>query len=198
MPHQLSDLDVERVDAVDQPATRRRFLIRKSEGADAAAAATTPAVEAAEALAAATALVKAATDAVTTIEKSADFGDFPEDVAVALDALAKAVGVNPFADGRKKKPVEEDKAAKAADPEATPATLTADAIAAAVGVEVAKSMAPVAAGLAAFLAKLDDVESIETTRGDAPASGQPAGQAVAKRGGERKFGEGMFANILHG
>src|SRR5687768_1999918 len=80
-PTQLTDLDVDRVDAVDHPATRRKFLIVKAEGDPPAG---DPVAEAKR-------LLAAAAKAVGAIHKSSATHE-DQGLVDALNELAIATG----------------------------------------------------------------------------------------------------------
>lgn len=192
----LTDLEVERVDAVDRPATRRKFLITKAEG-DAPPA---PAAAAADA----TKLLNAASGAIDAIRKAEGLV-LPDGAVDALNALVTALD-----------PVEGIPFAKSAAAPVVPAVAAAPA-----GVPAAPAVAPVApvaapaavpAAIAAFdedafatkiataIVKAVDAASPAPEREPSipiPPSSQPpatAGVPVAKRA----VGSGMFESVIFG
>ncbi len=182
MATQLTDLEVDRVDAVDRPATRRKFLILKAEGDDTAAAAGE-----------AKALLTAATKAMSTLRKAEGIA-LPGDVVDAMNELIDAVGdatITKF----------EKAADKPAEPPATPATkadapavpaIDADALA----TKIAKGIVE---GLRTAALEDAGAEGVGPIARTAPASAQPSGQeAVQKSAGPRKMGDGLFSNIVYG
>lgn len=193
-PTELTDLEVDRVDAVDRPATRRKFLIVKAEGD----AAPDPVAEAKR-------LLSAAATAVGKIHASkADY----EDVTLvdALNELAQAAGASERFAKSAAAP-----ATAAAAPAAAATTPPADA-AAAPAAPVVPAVAP-ALDMAAFAAAVgesvvkalkadiakdeDDVGTADTIPVTAPASAQPEPVAVSK-GAKRDLGDGIFTNIIFG
>jgi hypothetical protein len=195
----LTDLAVERVDAVDRPATRRRFLIVKAEGDDPAAAA-----------AEGKALLAAAVKAVGAIRKAETVATLDEagiaainELVTALgdeggEALAKAVAVTP--------PV---------TPPATPDPATVPAVAVpavapfdtkAFATEFATAIAePLAKSIVAGIRKAaeDEGDPEAIGMGDPlpaiapPASAQPAA-GPASTPVAKANGAGLFENVIFG
>ncbi len=168
MTAQLTDLDVDRVDAVDRPATRRKFLITKAEGDPPAG----------DPVADAKRLLAAAAKAIGMIHKSAS--EHPAEMADALNELAEASGATERF--TKAAPVEPPKepAAKAETPALDPDVFAA-ALAKAIGPVIGES---VVKALKADLEKDESGDSAATTRGNPepaiPASKQDP-EPVAKR-----------------
>lgn len=184
MTAQLTDLDVDRVDAVDRPATRRKFLITKAEGDGGAAGGGTE-----DPIAQAKRLLAAAAKAVGMIHAAK--AEQPDDMADVLNELAEASGAEQRF----------TKAAPPADPPKDP-TAKADAPApfdpATFATELAKAIGPVI-GESVVKALKADLEKDEpaATRGTpetvVPASKQDA-EPVAKRAPRSVD----FSNIVFG
>lgn len=199
-PTELTDLDVDRVDAVDAPATRRKFLIRKAADDDAQKG--DPATEAMR-------LLRAAQAAVGKLHKSAAT-HADQGFVDAMNELAVAAGVT-------------ERFAKAADPDPAPeppaeptakaAAAPAPAAAAATETPVAKALTAddipgmaAAFGEAVVKAMRKDIEEDEVAMDAAaglgaaatpPPSAQPAGSTspVAKSA-RPAMGSGLFASVF--
>ena len=89
----LDDIDVDRVDGVDEPATQRKFLLMKSEEPDELKQNLSAIIERAEA-------------AISALAKAADELSLTEEAAAALNALADAIGASAIFAA--KKPKEEE------------------------------------------------------------------------------------------
>lgn len=190
-PTELTDLEVDRVDAVDRPATRRKFLITKAEEAPAAAP------SASDAASEAMRLLRAATAAIGKIHASkAEYED--QGTVDVLNELAVASGAEVrFA--KSAAPVEPAAPAAPAAPE-VPAPAAAPAAPVALTAADIPAMAE-AMGQAVVKALKADIEKevgdADATPHIAPASAQPAADPtpVAKRG-PVAMGDGVFASIL--
>jgi len=172
---ELKDIDVDRIDGVEDPATKKRFLILKAEEPD-------------ELRANVEALLKKVQHALGLLAKSADL-QIDEECAKALDELAEELGIEPvFAAKAKKKPEEEYGYGYGYPPEKKkPAKKAEDD-------EVIISK----------LAELLDRKFEELTQALKPAE-PPAGIAKSRQpavqdatGTPRKLGEGLFANVIFG
>lgn len=191
MATQLTDLEVDRVDAVDRPATRRKFLILKDEtGAAGAASGTTeggtastaaagdPATAAAEAKD----LIAKATGALTELRK-ADALVLPAAAITALNELIDAVG-----DAAITKFEAPAAPAETAKSEAAPAAPDFDQLA-----------EKIAKGVVDGIRKAADADYAAAGNGGSsapPASTQATGVPVAKSA--PKLGDGLFSNIVNG
>lgn len=172
---ELKDVDVERVDAVDRPATRRKWLILKSEEED-------------EEMVNLDELQKAALTAIEALAKDAgDEGlEISEAAVEALNTLAKLLG----ADTQFKAKAKPDKGDKGgADeygedyPEPKKPAKKDDAVLKALE-EHGK-----------LLAEIRD--ALKPVAKSAPPSKQPEGDEV-KKSAPRKWGEGLFVDVVFG
>ena len=221
MATQLTDLEVDRVDAVERPATRRKFLILKDEAGDQKAAAGE-----------AQKLLTAATKAMTTLRK-ADGVALPADAVTALNEFVDALGdekIEKFAAAaastkQARKQVTDIATAKSLltrAQAALPATgaipeefaEALDELQEALGTTAASKSAPfdedsLASKIAKSIveglreaAKAESGEDEDDATGKiertAPASTQPAGQTAVTKSGPRKMGDGLFSNIVLG
>jgi len=180
MPAKLTDLDVDRVDAVDRPATRRKFLILKDETGG------TPASE--DPIAQAKRLLAAAAKAVGMIHASK--AEHPAEMADALNELAEASG----AEQRFTKAVEKpaDEPAKTPETKAeTPAPFDAAAFAAAIGPAIGDAV------VKALKADLEKDESGAVTRGT-PETVVPASKQDTEPVTKRAPRGVDFSNIVFG
>lgn len=188
MPTQLTDLEVDRVDAVDRPATRRKFLIVKAEdnGKPAEGKPEDPPasdqVDVAKAAAEGAALLTKAAAAMTALAKSEGL-NLGADAIAPLNELIDAIGDQAITKFEAPKPPEADVAKSEAITKSDLAALPAS-IAAAVVEGIRKA------------AEADDNEP-ESIERSAPASAQPAVTPVAKSA-TRKMGDGLFSNIVYG
>lgn len=200
-PTELTDLDVDRVDAVDRPATRRKFLIVKDESGDKPAG--DPVAEAKRLLSAASAALskvhahkaeyddQGIVDALNELAiASGHEGRFAKSVAAASTSAApEAPAVPPAA-----VPAVPATAAAAAPPVAAPAPAAIDmeALATAVGTAVVKA-------LKADIAKDDaEVGTADAAGSFLATSSQPAEPVAVAKAGPRKMGDGLFSNVVFG
>jgi predicted component of type VI protein secretion system len=159
---QLADLDLDRVDGVDQPATGQRFLLLKAEEPDELRA-----------------NVQQLLQDLDALFQALDHADMPltEPVARALNALAKAVGREPAY--RAKRPMEYGKPDYGyPPPEKRPARKDAD-LADIVEAAVAKALAPFEARLGQLESRLGEDEAVVKALIDRQApvrSAQPRAQ----------------------
>lgn len=176
--HELTDVDVDRVDAVDRPATRRKWLLLKSEEAD-------------EEMVNAEELAKAVESALEVLAKEEGDGlPLSEGAVGALNTLAKMIGFDAtFKAAKKKKPDEEPAYAYGYPaPEKEPAKKDE-------GDEesFAKAVLDELRGLRETLEK----QAVQKSA-DRPASKQPDGEEKIAKSAPRKWGEGLFADVIFG
>ena len=192
--HQLKDVEVERVDAVDAPATRRKWLLLKSEEED-------EEVVNADEL---SRIVRSLLDALAKEEE----GSLPlsDDAIAALNALANAVGAEVTFTCRRKQmdevhPVHDTKHGKDQEeygygyppPDGRRRKSESEPAESASGGQLAEV-------LEAILTELREQRSMLENRAVAKsvgASKQPVGDP---RPGtiSRRWGEGLFADVLFG
>lgn len=175
----LTDLRVQRVDAVDRPATGRRFLLTKAaDGMGVGDGAGAP--DAAD-----TALAAAVQACIAAFQGA----QLTSDQAQALDGLMAAVQADNQADVQ---------AMKSED--AQPAVADTAALAAAVGAEVAKALAPITEQFASLQKSLTPTTGQLLQKGWQPAvavtSRQPK-EADAKPVA-KSMGEGLFTDVVFG
>lgn len=217
-PTELTALDVDRVDAVDRPATRRKFLIVKDEGGDGGKPAGDPVAEAKR-------LLSAASAALSKVHAhKAEYDD--QGIVDALNELAIASGaeqrfnksaapvvadpapavavpaVPPAATGAPVAPVVTPAPAVAAPQpvaaSAPAAAIDMTALASAVGEAVVKALKADIDKDADAVGTADDVP-FTLAPDPAPPSAQPAPTAAAiAKAGPRKMGDGMFTNVVFG
>lgn len=224
-PTELTDLEVDRVDAVDRPATRRKFLIVKAEGDAEGKPAGDPVAEAKR-------LIAAAAAAVGKIHKSAathtDQGlvDALNELAIASGAserFTKAEAAPAAADATPAPAAAVAPAAPAPAAPADPPTAAAApaAPAAPAPAEVAKADGPIdiaalaaAVGTAVVKALKEDIDKAEDKPGEAdppgsffapgtfavepPASAQPVETVPVAKRGPAKVGDGVFTDVFFG
>jgi hypothetical protein len=191
----LTDLDVDRVDAVDRPATGRKFLIRKAEGDGAPSDG--------EGLSEAKRLLSAAVKALGAVRKTETAATLDEEQITALNELRDVLGDEggePFAKSEAKPP-ETPAAPTVTSGEGAPAAATAAPAQPFDMKAFAEALAePIAKAVSAGIAKAVEEDGPEDEDADStvPPSAQPAGQtAITKRSATPKFGEGMFASVIH-
>jgi hypothetical protein len=189
----LTDLEVERVDGVDRPATKRRFLITKAEGDGAAGAGGEG-----DGLAAAKKLLAAAARALGGVHASKS--EYDADTADALNELAEAAGLPAETRFTKATPVAPPAGAPAP---AIDVVALAKAIGTSVGEEVRKALAEEVAKATEDPDAVGEGEPIVTgaaaaTTTPPPPSAQPAGQTPIDKTAIRKNGEGLFGNVVFG
>jgi hypothetical protein len=182
---ELQDLEVDRVDGVDEPATGRRFILMKN--AEGKVDTVIKAEEFEQLKSDAGKLITTAKSALAALAKG-DGLALSDAQAGALNELAKLLEAG-----------HEFKAAtaKAADGTASagaPAAGSPEAIAAAVGTAVADAIEK---NLGSRLEKVEKALEARPPKPVAPASGQPAGEPITK-GAPKKLGEGVFSNIVFG
>lgn len=174
--HVLVDVDVERVDAVDKPATRRRWLLLKSEEAD-------------EEMVNAEELAKAAESVLEALAKEEGDGlPLSEQAVAALNALAKLLNFGAeFKSAKKpqenapgygypepqKKPAKKD-----AEPEPDP---------------VQKAILDELRAMREALEKQAVAKSVAH-----PRSKQPQGEDRIEKAAPKKWGEGLFTDVIFG
>lgn len=187
MPTELTDLEVDRVDAVDRPATRRKFLIVKDEaGAAGAATGATGEADPAAAAGEAKVLLAKATGALSALRKAEGL-TLPGDVVSAMNELIDAVGDATIAkfEAPKAETKPEDKPAETAKAEAKP--FDEDRLA-----------EKIAKGIVEGIRKAADEEYAAESGSAGAASAQPAGQSAVTKAAPRKMGEGLFSNVIMG
>ncbi len=184
----LTALDIERVDAVDKPATGRRFVLIKAAESEAASSAAPEPVERAApqvgaVLAAARAVLAACAGAELSPEQqkalaslAAALGEQPAATRAADDAVAKAADDD------------DDNAVAAADEGALDTDLTA------LGRAVAGAMAPY------FTALHDALTGLTPAKGVAKAALPPSRQMMPVNKGTDglTLGDGLFADVVFG
>lgn len=167
---ELKEIDVERIDGVDEPATRKRFLILKSEDAD-------------ELRAAAEDLVNKVAAALKLLADADIVLDEP--TAKALDEVAEAVGLEPVFVATKVKPYGYGyaPAPKEAEEEVEKS-------------EVAEESDDLPSKIAKLEEKIDALVEALRPASSVVKSRQPAVQDTDTK--PKRLGEGLFADIILG
>lgn len=173
---ELAELDVDRVDAVDDPANQTPFLILKAEESDELRANVTQLINRLQAL-------------LAPLAKR----ELDPDVAEALTGIARAAGLSYTF--RAKKPADNQPAEEYGypPPEKRPArkdqaaSLDVDALSDA----IAKALAP-------HLAPLAELAKALQPTTPPPASRQPAGEESIAKSRPKRLGEGLFADVVFG
>lgn len=199
---ELQDIEVQRLDAVDSPASRRRWLILKSD---------TPEVEKMDPQA----LEKAALALCESLKAdAADNGlAMSEASLAALNGVAKTLGLSDQFSGKpadegatdEQQKAEKEAAEKAAQEQAakdeggTDAGASEGATAAAATSEPATKgeVAAIAKSLTALSEKIDKV-AVAKSETTAPPSKQERGQEVVTKSAPKEMGKGLFTNVVFG
>lgn len=183
---ELQDLEVDRVDGVDEPATGRRFILMKN--AEGKVDTVIKAEEFEQLKSDAGKLITTAKSALAALAKG-DGLALSDAQAGALNELAKLLEAGHEFKAATAKAAD---GAGAGDGKGTPDPNAA--LAAAVGTAVAEGIAK---SFGDRLEKLEKAVEARPPKPVAPASGQPAGEPITK-GAPKKLGEGVFSNIVFG
>lgn len=174
----LTDIELERVDGVDEPATRQKFLILKAEEPDELRENVKELLDRVEA-------------ALHALAKAEDLM-LPEEAAQALNDVAKALDLGLSFKAKKPSKGEEEYGYPEPKKPAKKDGLDIDALAGAIASAIRQEFAPL----------MDLAKSVNTkseAKSDAkPASRQPMGQDVINKAAPRKLGEGLFTDIVFG
>lgn len=179
---EIKDADIERVDAVDKPATGRKWLILKSEEED-------------EEMVNLEELQKVAMSVIEAVQKEASEGEvgLGQEAVEALNTLAKLLNAGVQFKAKAKKPKEEygygyGYPEPDEDEKKKPK-------------KKAEDENPLLKALEAQMQVLNEIkDSLQKSQvaKSAPASKQPEDPARVEKSAARKWGEGLFADVLFG
>lgn len=170
---ELVDLEVDRVDAVDQPANREPWLLLKAEEAD-------------ELRANVQQLLRHLEEALRPLTKL----ELEPEVAEALNSVAKTAGLALSFKARKKP--DEQYGYPYGYPPPGRARKEAELDVEALGKAVGEALAP------HLQAALSEIAKAVAPAPLAPPSRQPSGEEPLAKAAPCKLGEGLFRNIVYG
>lgn len=173
----LTDIELERVDGVDEPATHQKFLILKAEEPDELRQNVKELLDKVEA-------------ALRTLAKAEDLM-LPEEAARALNEVAKALDLDLTFKAKNKDEDEENYGYPAPKKPAKKDSIDVDALAGALASAISQELAPLM-----DLAK--SVAKGEPNNNTKPMSRQPQAQDPIGKAAPRKLGEGLFTDIVFG
>jgi len=177
---EIKDADIEQVDAVDRPATGRKWLILKSEEED-------------EEMVNLEELQKAAMSVIEAVKKEASEGEVElgEEAVEALNTLAKLLNADVQFKAKAKKKPEEEYGYGYPEPEDDKKKPKKKA-------EDEDQLLKALEAQMQVLNEIKDALQKQQVAKSAPASKQPEDPARVEKSTARKWGEGLFADVIFG